>query len=76
MPSDDFLKELQENYLKISGNRYGALVKHRDLAHVLIDANRETFQYFDEIQKLKSCGAYRFKMFADDRNIALFEPLC
>ncbi len=76
MSSEEILKEIQKTYLTLTGNNYGALIKHREMTHVLGDRHGEAFQYFEEIQKLKGSGQYRFKVFVDDRSIALFEPLC
>ncbi len=76
MSSEEILKEIQKTYLTLTGNSYGALIKHREMTHVLGETNGETFQYFEEIQKIKGSGQYRFKIFVDDRTIVLFEPLC
>ncbi len=74
MASEQFLRELQQAYLKVSPKGYGEKVSHQDMAAGFSHSDSEGVHYHQEIQRIKQSGKYRFKVLIDDESITLFEP--
>lgn len=74
MASEEFLKELQKAYLKRSPKGYGEKVQHSDIAAGFAQPGVDVLHYYQEIERIKKSGQYRFKVLIDDESITLFEP--
>ncbi len=73
MASEEFLKELQKAYLKRSPKGYGEKVQHSEIAAGFAQPEADV-HYYQEIERIKKSGQYRFKVLIDDESITLFEP--
>lgn len=74
MAPESFLRELQKNYLKLATNGYGEKVSHSEMASGFSQCENDPVHYYQEIERMRKTGEYRFKILIDDEAIAIFEP--